>query len=82
MLFAAAMSHENEKDKNRIGLLTSGRSSDVDRSIQETTEMLENTRAFLEGLRGSDEKTKEYVKELSETLERDVQRLRARKEEK
>jgi hypothetical protein len=76
------MSHENEKDKNRMGQFVPGRRSDIDSCIDETVLLLRNTRAFLDGLRDSDEKTREYVKEISESLERDVQRLLSKKGEK
>ena len=76
------MSSEKEQHKEKMGGLIPGRSSDMDRSIEETEALLRNTRSFLDGLRDSDEKTKEYVKELSETLERDVKRLRTKKEGK
>jgi hypothetical protein len=76
------MSRENKKDKNRMGQFVPGRSSEIDQCIDETTLLLRNTRAFLDGLRDSDEKTREYVKDISESLERDVQRLLSKKGEK
>ena len=75
------MPQENEKDKNKMGVFAPRRSSDVDRRIEEAEAMLRNTEAFLSGLRESDEKTRKYIEEISESLERDVQRLRSRKEE-
>ena len=80
------MSHENEKDKSRRGQFAPGPSSDIDSCIDETIDetivLLRNTRGFLEGLRDSDEKTRKYVKDISESLERDVQRLLSKKGEK
>ena len=81
VILAHGMAHFHDKDEQK-GVFAPGRSSDVDESIEETKAMLKNTQAFLSGLLDSDAKSREYIKGISENLERDVQRLQARKEEK
>jgi len=76
------VSNENENHKDKMGVFAPGRSTDVDRCVEETETLLRNTRSFLDGLREADEQTRQYVKELTETLERDMQRLRIKKEGK
>lgn len=79
VILTHGMAHFHDKDK-RKGILAPGRSSDVDRCMEETETMLHNTRAFFDGLADSDPESREYIKAISDTLERDVQRLQARKE--
>ena len=76
------MSQENEKHRNKMGLIAPARSTDVDERIGETEELLRNTQSFLDGLRESDERTRSYVRDISESLERDLQRLQTQKEGK
>ena len=72
------MSEENERYRHKMGLFAPGRSSEADERIDETEGLLRNTMAFLDGLRESDDRAKAYVAEISESLERDLQRLRKR----
>ena len=69
------MSEVNQKHKDKMGVFAPGRSPDLDARISETRELIRNTRAFLDGLHESEHQTKAYLKELSESLERDLQRL-------
>jgi hypothetical protein len=70
------MSEVNQKHKDKMGVFAPGRSPDLDARITETRELIRNTRAFLEGLHESEQQTKAYLKELAESLERDLERLR------
>ena len=76
------MPQENENHRDKTKRFAPGRNPDAARTIEETEGLLRNTRAFLDGLRESDEKTRAYIREISESLERDIQRLRNKTEAK
>jgi hypothetical protein len=69
------MSEGNQNHRDKMGLFAPGRSPDLDERIQQTKELIRNTRAFLDGLQESEQQTRAYLKELSESLERDLERL-------
>lgn len=52
----------------------------ADRLIHETDEMIRNTRRFLDGLRESNEQAQAYVRQIKDSLERDVDRLRRKRD--
>ena len=70
------MSTDNSNDRNKMGLFVPDRSEDIDRRIAETRERLEYSRRFLEGLSGSERRTRDYLHELVNSLESQIDRLR------
>ena len=70
------MSTDNSNDRNKMGLFVPERSEDIDRRIAETRAMLENSRRFLGNLSGSERRTRDYLHELVNSLESQIDRLR------
>jgi len=52
------------------------RDPEIDRCIEDTRELLENTRAFLASIAASQEQTQAHIREYKETLEREMHRLK------
>ena len=77
------MSTSNENDRRRTKLFTPKSNPQTDRLIEETEQLLINTRRFLEHLQAGEEATRKYVEGLKTTLENDLRRLeRDRRESK
>ncbi len=69
------MSTENNSDKERMGVFTPDGSPKIERLIEETERAISNTRSFLDKLHESEEKTRQYVQTLTNSLENDLRRL-------
>ena len=57
------------------------RDAEIDRLIAETEVMLRNTRRFLNDLTDSEERSQEYLREMEQMLQREMDRLQRRKDE-
>ena len=57
------------------------RDAEIDQLLTETEVMLRNTREFLDHLSGSEQSSKEYLLEMEQMLEREMDRLQRRKDE-
>lgn len=75
------MTARNEKDRDRSKVFAPGGSPKADRLIEETEQLLTNTRRFLEHLQAGEDATRKYVEGLKETLENDLRRLERDKRE-
>ncbi len=75
------MTTSNKNDPDRSGLFAPEGSPKKDRLIEETEQLLVNTRKFLEHLQAGEEDTRRYVEGLKETLENDLRRLERDKRE-
>ena len=58
-----------------MGVFSPDGSPKIDRLIEETERAITNTRSFLEKLHENEEKTREYVQTLTNSLENDLRRL-------
>ena len=73
------MTSRNEKDRGRSKLFVPDGSAETDRLIEETQQLLVNTKIFLERLQESEDATRKYVENLRETLENDLRRLKRKR---
>jgi hypothetical protein len=64
-----------------MGVFIPDRDKWVDRLIEETEFQITNTRAFLERIHDSEEKTRKYIEELTNHLENDLRRLERERSE-
>ena len=73
---------ENKKDKERMGVVSTEGSPEVERQIAETEELLRNTRALLDHLADGEGETRRHINELKESLEKDLRRLETERRER